>query len=261
MYSSKITNHKNHTALKGLISSVLHLSPDSIKDVVITNPIKLGEHYDEKTFVLDINVLLNNNSIINLEMQMTNEHNWQERSLSYLCRAFDQLYQGDDYMIAKPVTHIGFLNFAPFPDAPEFHATYQLLNTKNHSVYSDKFSLHVIDLKHIELATTEDQAYKIDDWAKLFTTTSWEELKMIANKDPYFDEATQTMYELNADEIIQQQCRARREYYKRMNLHKKTLQELEEANQKIEETTQQLAQANSQIEQLKKRIAELESQQ
>ena len=137
----------------------------------------------------------------------------------------------------------------------------KITNHKNHSVYSDKFSLHVIDLKHIELATTEDHAHKIDDWAKLFTTTSWEELKMIANKDPYFDEATQTMYELNADEIIQQQCRARREYYKRMNFHKKTLQELEEANKQLVQANKQIEQSNLEIEQLKKRIAELEAQQ
>ena len=30
-------------------------------------------------------------------MQVDNEHNWTERSLSYLCRTFDQLYQGQPY--------------------------------------------------------------------------------------------------------------------------------------------------------------------
>ena len=93
--------------------------------------------------MLDIEVLLNNNHIINLEMQMTDQLNWQDRSLSYLCRSFDQLYKGDDYTEAKPATHIGFLNFTPFPDKPEFHACYKLLNLKNHRVYSDKLSLHM----------------------------------------------------------------------------------------------------------------------
>ena len=90
---------------------MLHLKEDEIKSVQITNPIKLGEDIDDKTFVLDVNVLLNDNTIVNLEMQMQNERNWEERSLSYLCRSFDQLYQGQDYIEAKPAIHIGFLNF------------------------------------------------------------------------------------------------------------------------------------------------------
>jgi len=238
---------KNKTALIGLISSVLHMKPEDIKSVIITNPIKIGEQMDEKSFVLDIEVLLNNNSLLNLEMQMENQHNWQDRSLSYLCRSFDQLYQGEDYVEAKPVTHIGFLNFTPFPETPEFNATYKLLNVKNFTTYSDKFTLNVIDLKHIELATAVDKAYKIDYWARLFTATTWEELKMIANNDIYLEAATQSMYELNADELVQRQCRARRDYYKQMNSHNKTLHELQEAK--------------SEIERLQKRIAELEKQQ
>lgn len=152
---------KNKTALTGLICSVLHMKPEDIKSIIITNPIKIGEQIDEKAFILDIEILLNDNQLINLEMQMENQYNWQDRSLSYLCRSFDQLYQGENYVDTKPVVHIGFLNFAPFPEHPEFNATYKLLNVKNHIVYSDKFVLNVIDLKHIELATEEDKAWTL----------------------------------------------------------------------------------------------------
>lgn len=91
---------------------------ENVQSVQITNPIELGDDFDDKTFILDVNVLLNNNTLINLEMQMTNEHNWTDRSLSYLCRSYDQLYQGEVYSSAKPAIHIGFLNFQPFPDYP-----------------------------------------------------------------------------------------------------------------------------------------------
>lgn len=30
---------------------------------------------------------------------------------------------------SKPAIHVGFLNFQPFPDFPEFHAIYKLKNT------------------------------------------------------------------------------------------------------------------------------------
>ena len=266
---------KNKTALIGLIGSVIHMRPEEIKSVIITNPIKIGEQMDEKSFVLDIEVLLNNDRVLNLEMQMENQHNWQDRSLSYLCRSFDQLYQGEQYVDAKPVTHIGFLNFSPFPETPEFYASYRLLNIKNHTTYSDKLTLSVIDLKHIELATEEDKAYKIDYWARLFTATTWEELKMIADKDIYLEAATQSMYELSSDELVQRQCRARRDYYKQINSHNKTIREFEEAQQKLQETqtelqeTQtelqeaqtELQEAQTEIERLQKYIENLEKQQ
>ncbi len=46
--------------------------------------------------------LLNNHSINNLELQVINEHNWTERSLLYLCRAFDNLVRGRDYRQVLP---------------------------------------------------------------------------------------------------------------------------------------------------------------
>lgn len=251
---------KNVVALKGLIAAVLHLNPDEIKSVIITNPIKIGDQIDNKSFILDIEVLMNNNQLINLEMQVENQQNWQDRSLSYLCRSFDQLYQGEEYTSAKPVTHIGFLNFTPFPETLEFHAIYKLMNVKNHMVYSDKIVLNVVDLTHIELATEEDKAYKIDYWARLFTATTWEELKMIAENNTYLESASQTMYELSADELVQRQCRARRDYYKQINTHNRTLKELEEANKTIEQQGKKIEQRDKEIEQLQKRIAELESQ-
>ena len=105
---------------------------------------------------------MNNSTIINLEMQILNIGNWPERSLSYLCRSFDQLYKGQDYAETKPVIHIGILDFTLFPEHPEFYATYQLLSVKNHAIYSDKLRLSVLDLTHIDMATEEDKFYQID---------------------------------------------------------------------------------------------------
>lgn len=269
-YMFRAVFQKNPIALKGLISAVLHMNPDDIRNIIIRNPIKLGEKIDDKEFILDLEVMLNNSHVINLEMQMTNQNNWQDRSLSYLCRSFDQLYQGEKYTDAKPTTHIGFLNFTPFPETPEFNATFKLLNIKNHSVYSDKFTLYVVDLTHIELATEEDKTWQIDYWARLFTATTWEELKMIANNNSYLEEAAETMYELNADEMIQQRCRARNDYYKEVNTNLRNLRELEKANKVIEEKDKIIESKNKtivdkeklivdkdkEIELLKKQLAE-----
>lgn len=250
----------NNYVLKGLICSLLHLNPENVASVEITNPIKLGETADDKEFILDINVLMNNHAVINLEMQMAYQRDWQERSLSYLCRSFDQLYRGAAYGEIKPAIHIGFLNFTPGnTNTPEFYSTYQLLNTKTHDIYSDKFTLRVVNLTQIELATEEDRANHINYWARLFTATSWEDIKMIAQNDSFLSAASQALYESNADEIIRQKCRAREEYYKREHAIQKLTDEVaalqQQLAQVIAEKDSAIAKKDSIIESLQAELA------
>lgn len=56
--------------------------------------LNLSSNITGKEFILDINIMLNDDTLINLEMQVASEYNWSERSLSYLCRAYDQLHRG-----------------------------------------------------------------------------------------------------------------------------------------------------------------------
>ena len=118
-----------------------------------------------KTFFLDINVLLNDNTLINIEMQVAKLGNWPERSLGYLCRSSDSLNKGDDYIDIKSAIHISFLDYTLFPEYPEFHSVYKLKNDKNSMIYTDKFIIHVINLTCIDLATEKNLFYGIDQWA------------------------------------------------------------------------------------------------
>ena len=80
---------------------------------------------------------------------------------------------------------------------------------------SDKFILSVLDLNKTELATEEDKAYGIDYWARLFKAQTWEELKELIKGNEYLQEAADSIYKANADEIVRQQCRAREEAERR----------------------------------------------
>lgn len=115
-------------------------------------------------------------------MQVVNQHDWPDRSLSYLCRSFDKLYRGNEYEAVMPAIHIGFLDFTLFQEAPEFYSTNLMMNVSNYHIFNSKFRLSVIDLSKIELATEEDKRYEIDHWARLFKAKTWEEIKMLAKK-------------------------------------------------------------------------------
>ena len=59
--------------LTGLVSALLHINPADVKSIEIQNPIELGKVYDDKEFILDISLLLNDDTYINLEMQVSNQ--------------------------------------------------------------------------------------------------------------------------------------------------------------------------------------------
>ena len=247
---------QNNRVLKSLICSLLHLNPDEVVSVEITNPIHHGHAADDKEFLLDIDVILNGNTLINLEMQLLNKGNWPERSLSYLCRRFDQLSSGEDYISCKPAHHIGFLDFQLFPEYAEFYATYKLLNIKNHHLYSDKFTLRVVDLSHIELATEEDRAYGIDLWARLFKSKTWEELKMIANDNPALTEVSESLYVLNADEMEREFARARAEREAFDNYYtKKTAEQAAQIEKLVAQIGKQASQLGKQASQIEEQAA------
>lgn len=53
-YMFRIVLQQNNRVLKGLICSLLHLQPDDIVSVEITNPILPGDKFDAKEFILEL---------------------------------------------------------------------------------------------------------------------------------------------------------------------------------------------------------------
>ena len=262
---------RNNLVLKGLICALLHMEETDISSVIITNPIRLGDSIDNKTFVLDINVILNQHHIINLEMQVVNLNNWQDRSLSYLARNFDHLKKGEDYKLTHPVIQIGLLDYTLFPEYPEFYSTYQFLNVKNHTLYSDKWRISVLDLSRIDLATEEDRQYQLDHWAALFKAKTWEELQMLAQDNHYFKEASETVYELTQEDQIRQQCLAREDYNRTMKGIENNLaaqrheistlkKDLSDANQQLSKKDQQLSEKDQQLSERDQQLSERDQQ-
>lgn len=211
-YLFHIVFQRNTKILRGLLCSLLNLSEDEIVDIYLENPIDPGEKVDDKTVILDLLITLNNNRKINIEMQLLNRNDWPERSLIYLCRSFNNLTTGQNYIDVMPTIHIGILDFTLFPEYPEFYAHYAMKNIKNENIYSDKLLLNVLDLNQIHLATEEDIQSGLAHWARLFKAETWEDLKMLASEYRDFEDITDTMQQALEDKKIRLQCEARERY-------------------------------------------------
>ena len=127
-------------------------------------------------------------------------------------------------------------------------------------ILADIHSLSVLDLTRIDVATEEDRQYQIDHWASLFSATTWEELKMLAQDNDYIKEASETVYHLTQEEKIRQRCQAREDYYHSTNglyrTYAKAQKELAEKDQQLSEKDQQLAEMSALIDSLKSQLSE-----
>lgn len=252
-YMFRALFQQNTVALKGLLSSLLHMPPEDILSVEIMNPIVIGETINDKEFRLDIKAVLNHYQQINLEMQVVNRHDWPERSIGYLSRMYNSLQKGDQYINVKPAIHVGILNFSPFEGEPIFYSQNVLMDMNKHRIYSDKFQVNVLELKQIELATEEDKEWNLDFWAKLFKAGTWEELKMIAKDNEYFTEASNTLCDLYADFNVRERCRDREDY----ELEQKYLHDTIEQMTKMHEQDQmEIRKKDAIIEQLRRELEE-----
>ena len=247
-YMFRMVLQSNEAALRGLIGALLHIPQRAIREVVIENPIAPGEGFDSKTFILDIRVRMNDDTVINLEMQVKNFHNWPNRSLSYLCRNFDSLQKGEDYESASAVIHISLLDFDLFPQRPEFYARYRMMNVRTHEIYNDKFALNVLSLRRAEVATEEDQDWHIVEWAGLFRAGTWEELKMLAEHSEVYAGVASSLYYQNSDQIVREMCEAREE----------ALRHEERMQKKLAETEEARLEAQRHKERMQKKLAETE---
>ncbi|RKI81080.1 hypothetical protein D7V83_13360, partial [bacterium 0.1xD8-71] len=95
----------------------------------------------------------------------------------------------------------------------------------NHEIYSDNFTLSVVNLSRTDLATEEDKKYQIDHWAKLFKATTWEEIRMLASKNDSIREASDTIFLLSAEANIRKRCLDREEYYRDIRTYNKIIAE------------------------------------
>lgn len=264
-YLFRILFQKNQEALKGLLISLLHLNPDDISSAIITNPIEIGDDIMAKEFILDINVILNGYRQVDLEMQVVNYHDWPERSLNYLCRLFNSLNKGDDYCATLPAIQIGILDFTPFPENPSFYSQNLMMDTETHHVYSSKFAIHVLDLKQINNASSDDKHWGLDNWAKLFKAATWEDVKMIAANNKYLTEAANTMHELYSDREMRRQMENREDFIRRQKRDQRMLKdqadiiaeqadEIALKNSALAEQADEIAKLRAQIEALKKSL-------
>ena len=104
-----------------------------------------------------------------------------------------------------------------------------------HYIYSDKISLININMTRIDLATDNDIKFGLVNWAKLFMAETWEELKMLAEKDKTIERAVSSAWQMTEEEIIRERMRNREEGEQLWRSMEKQLEEYKKQSAKYQE--------------------------
>ncbi|MCI8563471.1 MAG: hypothetical protein HFH69_08110, partial [Lachnospiraceae bacterium] len=70
----------------GFLSAILKLNPNDMKETLLLKTELQKNHEDEKLGILDVKVLLNNNTEIDIEVQLSKLDVWTDRALFYLSK-------------------------------------------------------------------------------------------------------------------------------------------------------------------------------
>ena len=164
---------ENKQALKDFLESILE---EEILKIEIKNPEIPKNFYDSKYGVLDLKVTLNDKSIVDVEMQMKNEHNIEQRDTFYLASNYvNELKEGEPYTNCKKSIVINILNFMYY-NRNEYHSVARMIfeeakeeekvemGYKEEDRYMTKYlEVHIIELPKFKIKNPKMHT-KLEEW-------------------------------------------------------------------------------------------------
>ena len=194
---------------KGFLSAVLKINPESIKETKIIDTFLRKKHKKDKLGILDVRILMDNGTEIDVEIQLIKFIAWEDRTLFYVSKMItEQIKEGEDYSKIKKCIHIGVLDFELFKDTREFYSSFHLMEDKRHTVYSDKIEFHVIELPKLPKELKENSSDLLL-WAKFLNAEKEEEFEMLAKKNLYIGKAYDKLQVISMDKKKQLEYTAR----------------------------------------------------
>lgn len=203
----------NEKYLKSFLEALLEIK---IKKIEIIQESSLKEMSKEtKLGRLDLKVTINNESILNIEMQMKDEHNTQQRTAYYGSRLIsEQLHKKEKYETIKPVILINILNYN-LTQLPEYH-TETITVAKKHREYEmiKDIKYHFIELPKFRKSKPE-LANTLECWLAFIDSYDRGLIQMAGKKEKIIKEAEEELEEILSSgalkEIIEYKESAMRE--------------------------------------------------
>ena len=180
----------NESVLKDLLEAILR---KNIKNVTIKNPEIIPYEREDKRGLLDIKAETYDGTVLDIEMQMEDKKNIEERGTLYLANMItSQLQVGDDYTTLKKsivifITNYNFLKRNSYHSIGKIKFDKTLKEEYVDMGYKteDEEASKYIEFHYIELPKykkkTQSEFTKLDQWMCVFTNRKGE--MMLAEKE------------------------------------------------------------------------------
>ena len=184
----------------GFLSAILKLNPEDIKETQMLNTNLRKQSEKEKLGILDVRILMNNNTEIDIEIQLAAMNIWADRALFYLAKMYtEQISAGEDYTVFKKCVSISILDFNLFEHESEFYSCFHIREDSHHFLYTNKMEFHVLELPKLPKELQENSS-DIELWAKFIRAERKEEFDMLAEKNAYIGSAYKHLQVISQDE-------------------------------------------------------------
>ena len=158
---------ENKDLLISLINSIVS-KEDQVVDVTILNPYNLKNFLQDKLSILDVKAKSVSGKLYNIEIQISDEADYDKRALYYWAELYtQQLKKSDDYSKLNKAIGIHILNFTSIPEVKKYHNVFHLLEKDDKFHFFKDIELHTIELKKFENNKTE-QKLSEDEEVNLF---------------------------------------------------------------------------------------------
>ncbi|GAB3802975.1 Rpn family recombination-promoting nuclease/putative transposase [Virgibacillus kimchii] len=156
-------NEKNKDITVVFLNAILQKTErNRIKDILFEN-VEFGREYvDDKQSRLDLLVKTEDDKLVNVEIQFTNQYNMVKRSLYYWSKVYTEpLQKGMGYTELRPIIAINILNFDLFEQTERFHTSYHLYEDEEQFKLTNVMEFHFLEMGKLIKHWKED---RLDPW-------------------------------------------------------------------------------------------------
>ncbi|MGI2262370.1 Rpn family recombination-promoting nuclease/putative transposase [Candidatus Cardinium hertigii] len=120
---------------------------DQVVDVTLLNPYNPKNFRSDKLSILDIKAISETGKRFNIEIQITDEADYDKRALYYWAKLYtDQLKVSQDYSKLNKAIGIHILNFISIADNKKYHNVFRITEKESGIAYFHDLELHTIEL-------------------------------------------------------------------------------------------------------------------
>lgn len=147
---------ENKDLLISLINSIVG-QENQVAEVTLLNPYNPKNFRQDKLSILDIKAKGENGQRFNIEIQISDEADYDKRALYYWAKLYtEQLKVAEDYSLLSKAIGIHILNFTSIPDVDKYHNVFHITEKESGLLYFRDLELHTIELKKFSQDAREE---------------------------------------------------------------------------------------------------------